>query len=136
MKNSFKIIDSHCHVYPEKIVDKAVCGTDNFYGVHSHCKGSIENLLQVGESAGVDRYIIQSVATTPKQVASINAFIANEVSLNPDKLVGLGTLHQDSQSRCWSSYKHLPHYRKAQRQSRVCFCICSQVSACHPLYIR
>lgn len=98
MKNGFKIIDSHCHVYPDKIVDKAVCGTDNFYGVHSHCKGSIENLLQVGESAGVDRFIVQSVATTPKQVSSINAFIANEVSLYPNKLVGLGTLHQDSQT--------------------------------------
>ena len=95
MKNGFEIIDSHCHIYPEKIVDKAVHGTDTFYGVHSHCKGTVENLLAVGKEAGIDRFIVQSVATTPKQVKSINSFIAQEVSIHKE-LVGLGTLHQDS----------------------------------------
>lgn len=89
-------IDAHCHIYPEKIVDKAVAGTDNFYGVTSHCKGTVADLIVRGGEAGIDRFIVQSVATTPKQVSSINRFIAGEVANNPEKLVGLGTLHPDS----------------------------------------
>lgn len=89
-------IDAHCHIYPEKIVEKAVAGTDRFYGVQSHCKGTVSDLIVRGGNAGIDRFIVQSVATTPKQVASINRFISEEVGKNLEKLVGLGTLHPDS----------------------------------------
>ncbi len=91
------VTDSHCHIYPEKIAEKAVGGTDRFYGVTSHCRGTVEDLLSEGEKAGIDRFIVQSVATTPKQVKSINEFIAGEVAAHPGKLVGLGTLHPDSE---------------------------------------
>ena len=96
MVNGIYTIDAHCHIYPEKIVDKAVAGTDTFYGVSSHCKGTVADLLEVGTKAGIDRFLVQSVATTPKQVKSINEFIAGEVALHPEKLTGLGTLHPDS----------------------------------------
>lgn len=97
MVNGIFTIDSHCHIYPEKIVDKAVAGTDNFYGVSSHCKGTVADLIEQGDKAGIDHFIVQSVATTPKQVASINNFIASEVAANPKKLTGLGTLHPESE---------------------------------------
>lgn len=97
MINGIEIIDAHCHIYPEKIAAKAVCGTDTFYGEHSVGKGTVEELLEREEKAGVDRFIVQSVATTPHQVASINNFIANEVAKNPVKLTGLGTLHPESE---------------------------------------
>ena len=97
MVNGIYTIDAHCHIYPEKIAAKAVAGTDNFYGVESHCEGTVADLIEKGSEAGIDRFIVQSVATTPKQVASINNFIADEVSKNPEKLVGLGTLHPESE---------------------------------------
>ena len=90
-------IDSHCHIYPEKIAAKAVAGTDNFYGENSVGKGTVEDLIERGGKAGIDKFIVQSVATTPKQVKSINEFIAGEVRKRPDKLVGLGTLHPESE---------------------------------------
>ena len=96
MINNIKIIDAHCHIYPEKIAAKAVAGTDNFYGENSVGTGTVENLISMGENGGVDKFIVQSVATTPHQVESINKFIASEVALRPEKLVGLGTLHPDS----------------------------------------
>lgn len=99
MKNGYFVIDSHCHIYPEKIVDKAVPATDRFYDVTSFCRGTVDDLLVRGESAGIDRFIVQSVATTPKQVKSINTFIADEVASHPDKLTGLGTLHPDSEDQ-------------------------------------
>ena len=97
MVNGIYTIDSHCHIYPEKIASKAVGGTDNFYGEHSVGSGTVDDLLQRGENAGVDHFIVQSVATTPHQVGSINRFIAYEVAKNPEKLTGLGTLHPDSE---------------------------------------
>lgn len=97
MINGKYVIDAHCHIYPEKIAAKAVAGTDNFYSEHSVGTGTVNDLIEIGESAGVDHFIVQSVATTPHQVASINNFIAAEVAKNPKKLTGLGTLHPDSE---------------------------------------
>ncbi|MBR2875705.1 MAG: amidohydrolase [Clostridia bacterium] len=93
----FNIIDSHCHIYPEKIAQKATDSTDKFYGIHhSPFHGTTEELLKQSEEAGIKRMVVQSVATTEKQVSSINHFIADEVKKHPDKFIGFGTLHPDS----------------------------------------
>ncbi len=97
IENKYKVIDAHCHIYPEKIASRAVGGTDGFYGVHSYGSGTVVNLFEVGDSAGIDHYIVQSVATTPHQVASINNFIAESVKQGNGKFTGLGTLHPDSE---------------------------------------
>lgn len=96
MKNGYFVIDSHCHIYPEKIAAKAVAGTDKFYDTTAACLGTPVDLLEVNEKAGVDHSIVQSVATTPKQVQSINGFIADTVKKASGKLTGLGTLHPNS----------------------------------------
>ena len=59
-------MDAHCHVYPAAIASKAVGGTDAFYGVTSVYDGTVETLLEKEGAAGVDHFVIQSVATTPK----------------------------------------------------------------------
>lgn len=90
------IIDAHCHIYPDKIAEKAVHSTGEFYDLPMKYDGKVSTLLQCGERAGVDKFIVQSVATTPKQVASINRFISDTVRLYPDKMIGFGTLHPES----------------------------------------
>ena len=94
--NKFTVIDSHCHIYPTKIAKPAVESTGRFYDMTALGDGTVNSLIKIGENAGIDRFVVQSVATTPHQVKSINEFIANEILLNPDKLIGLGTLHPDS----------------------------------------
>lgn len=96
MKNGMEVIDAHCHIYPEKIVTRAVAGTDHFYGTVAACVGTGADLLKECGEAGVDRCIVQSVATTPRQVASINHFIAESVARSDGRFIGLGTLHPDS----------------------------------------
>ena len=98
INNKFYCIDAHCHIYPEKIAAAAVDNTDRFYGVTSAFAGTIDSLLLAGDNAGVDRFIVQSVATTPKQVLKINDFIAESVQKYPDRFVGVGTLHPDSET--------------------------------------
>ena len=56
-------------------------------------------LIKNGQRAGVDKFIVQSVATTPHQVGSINNFISETVKNSGGKLVGLGTLHPDSENQ-------------------------------------
>ena len=80
MIGQYKVMDAHCHVYPAAIAHKAVGGTDAFYGVTSVYDGTVEILLDREAAAGVDHFVIQSVATTPKQVKSINEFIARTVA--------------------------------------------------------
>ena len=100
MRNNYTIIDAHCHIYPEKIAARAVASTDDFYNTHAHGTGLVQNLIASGEEAGYDGYVVQSVASTPPHVTSINRFIAGAVTATEAEgkhglLTGLGTLHPD-----------------------------------------
>ena len=95
IENKFEVIDAHCHIYPEKIVDRAVAGTDDFYSTKAACRGVAEELIEIGDRVGIDRFVVHSVATTPHQVERINAFIAAEVAKVPNRFVGLGAAHPD-----------------------------------------
>lgn len=99
MINDYYIIDGHCHIYPEKIAEKAATSVGNFYSEKPFCKGTVEELTEIGNRCGIDRYLIQSVATTEKQVKSINEFIAGIVAEQPEKFIGFGTLHPDSENQ-------------------------------------
>lgn len=92
------IIDCHCHIYPDKIADKAVHSIADFYNIPMLCDGRYESLIKSGDKIGVKHYIVFSVATTPHQVHSINTFISDIVKKSDGLLTGLGTLHPDSES--------------------------------------
>ena len=93
----YKIIDAHCHIYPDKIAEKAAEATCDFYnGLGSTLDGTVGTLLKEAELAKIEHCIVQSVATTPKQVSSINHFIAESVAGSNGRFTGLGTLHPDS----------------------------------------
>lgn len=101
-----KIINAHCHIYPDKIASKAVDGIKNFYDLNMSLDGTVNGLIEDGNKVGVNHYLIHSVATTPKQVKSINEFIAESVNTNPDIFTGFGTLHPDSED-IQSDFDHL-----------------------------
>ncbi|MBO5064860.1 MAG: amidohydrolase [Clostridia bacterium] len=98
----FKIIDSHCHIFPDKIAEKATKSTDKFYGMTdagvetSGYIGNVRTLLAQCRAHNVSKCVVTAVATTPHQVRSINEFTANEVKLHPDKFIGLGAMHPES----------------------------------------
>ena len=101
----FKIIDSHCHIFPDKIAQKATDSIDIFYGISETgvtdvCGfvGNAKTLIKQCDSVGVNKCLVTSVATTPHHAQSINSFIASEVELFPDRFIGFGSLHPDSES--------------------------------------
>lgn len=89
------IIDAHAHIFPEKIAAKAAVGIGDFYNIPMDNDGTLTTLLKKSDEAGVDICLVQSVATVPHQVESINNFIADSVKQYPDRLVGFGALHPD-----------------------------------------
>lgn len=97
MKNNYYIIDTHCHIYPEKIASKAVAATDKFYDADSYGKGTTADLKETCQKFGIDHALVQSVATTPQQVRSINEFIHTEVKAADGFFTGLGTIHPESE---------------------------------------
>lgn len=88
------IIDSHAHIFPEKIAFKAAKAIGDFYGLQMASGGRIEDLLESGSKIGVSKYVVHSTATKPEQVRAINSFILESVKKYP-QFVGLITLHQD-----------------------------------------
>jgi predicted TIM-barrel fold metal-dependent hydrolase len=89
------IIDAHAHIFPDKIAVKASASVGKFYDMGMFFDGTVATLLKDGDSAGVDRYLVHSVATKPEQVESITAFIAESVKKHPDKFIGFAAMHQD-----------------------------------------
>ncbi|MBQ2823467.1 MAG: amidohydrolase [Oscillospiraceae bacterium] len=94
------IIDSHAHIFPDKIAEKAVEGIGSFYDLKMRFDGKISTLIDIGAKAGVEKFVVQSVATTPAQVESINNFIAKSVETYPDKLIGFAAIHPDYEDIC------------------------------------
>ena len=68
-----KTIDTHAHIYPDKIADKAVSSIGAFYDIEmTGGSGTSCGLIESGSRIGVEKYIVHSTATTVKQVKSIN----------------------------------------------------------------
>ena len=95
------IIDAHAHIYPVKIASKAVDAVGHFYGLGEDSEatqmagaGTAEDLLTAHEKAGITHFIVHSVATTARSVATINTFLAEQAAAHPE-FIGFGTMHPD-----------------------------------------
>lgn len=88
----YEIADAHTHIFPQKIAEKAAHSIADFYKVNAGDVGTVDILLENGRRLGIRHYLVCSVATTPKQVASINRFIAENCEVHPE-FVGFGTIH-------------------------------------------
>jgi len=93
-KKRYRIIDAHCHIYPQKIAAKAVTAIGNFYNIQMGEDGTSASLIAEGEKIGVEKYVVHSTATTVHQVRSINEYIYSEMQVHP-QFIGFMTLHNE-----------------------------------------
>ncbi|MBR3759780.1 MAG: amidohydrolase family protein [Ruminococcus sp.] len=93
----YEIIDSHSHIFPASIAEKATVNIGKFYDLHMDNCGSSEELIKSGNKIGTSLYLVCSVATTPHQVSNINEFIAQECS-KYNCFFGLGAAHPLSEN--------------------------------------
>ena len=91
---TYRIIDVHTHIFPEKIARKAVESVCRFYGVKTERSALPDDADAAARACGIERSLVFSTATAPRQVRSINDFIHAECGKHP-AFIGLGTLHPD-----------------------------------------
>ena len=95
-----KIIDFHCHVYPDAIAPKAAESIRIFYGLGvDSMDGRVRTLLDQGTQAGIDSFVILPVAMRPERTRHINDFIIEQVAAQP-RFYGYGTLHAGMENIC------------------------------------
>lgn len=93
------IIDVHTHVYPEKIVKRAVAKLESASGVQAKTDGTKAGLVSSMREAGIDYSLLLPVATSVKQVDTINAEAAgtNETA-SETGLLSFGGIHPDTEN--------------------------------------
>lgn len=89
------IIDTHVHIYPDAIAQKAAQSIGDFYNMPVKMDGRLTTLFDRGGRAGVTRFLVHSVATTPDRVPHINDYLMETAAAWPDKLIGFGAMHPD-----------------------------------------
>ena len=52
----YKVFDAHCHIYPDKIAEKASESIGRFYDMPMRYDGKVSTLEKIGERAGVKKY--------------------------------------------------------------------------------
>ena len=72
---AYPVADAHAHIYPGKIEEKATGSVGDFYHIPMQNVGLPHVLAQRGAEAGIDRFLVCSVATKVEQVPSINQII-------------------------------------------------------------
>ncbi len=91
------IFDAHAHIFPDAIAKKAADAIGKFYGYPMACDGKTSSLLREMQEAGIDRALVHSVATTPRQTGSINNFIAAACKAYPETFIGFMAMHQNTE---------------------------------------
>lgn len=89
----YPIIDIHAHVFPPKILEKAVESIGRFYDLRMHKNGTLDSLIDDNKKAGIACSVVFSTATAKKQVPSIHKFIHRIQEASNGRLIGFGTLH-------------------------------------------
>lgn len=90
------VIDVHAHVFPRKILAKAVAAISTFYDdLPMQTDGSLEMLKRRMQRAGIKKTIVFTTATAKSQVASIHEYIHKIQDESDGKLMGFGTLHPE-----------------------------------------
>lgn len=86
-------IDFHSHVYPDAIAPKAAQSIRDFYKLgEDTMNGTVASLLEQGDMAGIEKFVILPVAMRPERTRHINDFILEQLEQQP-RFYGFGTVH-------------------------------------------
>ena len=96
LNGKYKVIDTHCHVYPDPIAEKATHNVDARYDMHSVHTGELSDLLRVMDEDEIDHCVICYCATHLRHLKMTNELTARNVELGGGRVSGLGSMHQDS----------------------------------------
>ena len=103
------IIDAHTHIYPEKIASKAIAKLEANSGVKAKTNGIESGLRKSMKEAGIDYSLLLPVATSAKQVDTINEVAARtNAKAQETGILSFGGIHPDTEN-----YKEVLHCAKS-----------------------
>jgi len=86
-----KAIDFHTHAFPDFLAERAITQLEaHAHGYTAFLDGTIHALLRSMDSAGIEKSIVCSIATTPAQVDSIIKWSAQIAS---DRIIPFPSIH-------------------------------------------
>lgn len=93
------IIDAHTHIYPPRIAKRAIAKLEENSGIPAKTNGLREGLLASMQEAGIDYSLLLPVATSAKQVDTINEEAArtNEAA-EETGLYSFGGIHPQTEN--------------------------------------
>jgi len=86
------IIDFHTHAFPDKVAEKAIPKLTGIGGIDCYGDGTVKSILSRMDEWGIDRAVMLSIATNPKQQTNVNNF-AIEINSTSDRLYALGSIN-------------------------------------------
>lgn len=85
------IIDIHAHAFPDSIAEKAITTLEEkSFGIDAHTDGTISGLLKSMDSAGIEKSVIQSIATKPDQVEKITDW---SIKIKKERIIPFCSIH-------------------------------------------
>lgn len=88
------IIDFHTHTFPASIAARTLCSLSRNSGTAYHTDGTSEGLLSSMEKSGIDLSVNLPVATSAKQVNSLNSHIIEGFDeLKAKGIISFGAMH-------------------------------------------
>ncbi|MDR2427166.1 MAG: amidohydrolase family protein [Endomicrobium sp.] len=85
-----EIIDSHCHIWPEKVAQKAKEYLERAFNHKMIDLPIADNLLKYMDAATISKSVISSVASRPDQVISINNWL---FSIKNERFIPFASMH-------------------------------------------
>jgi len=87
-----RVIDFHTHVFRDDVAERAITSMSDDVRYHPYYDGTVDGLLNAMDRAGVGVSVLAPVATSAKQVTSINDWTATMIG---ERLVAFGGMHPD-----------------------------------------
>ncbi len=108
------IIDAHTHTYPETIAKRAIEKLEKNSGTKAHTNGVQSGLMASMKEAGISYSLLLPVATSKKQVDTINEVAAetNAKALETG-LLSFGGIHPDYQGTFFNDIRYKRIVEKA-----------------------
>jgi len=86
------ITDFHAHAFPDELAPRAIGRLEAVHGSPAALDGTVSDLLASMDRAGIERTVVCSIATAPKQVESILRW---SLSIRSGRIVPLASVHPD-----------------------------------------
>ena len=83
----------HTHAFHPKIAHKAVDHLNSFYSITCSGDGTIANLLEREQEAGLEKCVVLCAATAPAQVIPANNYAISLQREHPEQVIAFGTVH-------------------------------------------